>query len=213
MEIKICGITKIQEIKDINKLRPDYIGFVFSESKRKISKEEAIELLASLNNEIKVVGVFRNEKVDFVSEVLNYTSIKIVQLHGSEDNEYIETLKNKVRKKIEVWKAIAIIDEKSTKEINSFKVENILLDSGTPGEGKRFTLKELGDFKDFNKVFIAGGINEENIEEVIKSMNPRGIDVSSGAEKINENGVRIKSYEKMKKIIDSVKFPIKNRTN
>lgn len=208
MEIKICGITKLQEIKDINKLRPDYIGFVFSKSKRKISKEEAMDLLDILNNEIDAVGVFRNEKVNFVSEVLNYTNIKIVQLHGSEDNEYIEALKNKIRNKIEVWKAIAIIDEKSIKEINSFKAENILLDSGTPGEGKRFTLKDLGDFKDFNKVFIAGGINEENIEEIIKSMNPRGIDVSSGAEEINENGVRIKSYEKMKKIIDSVKFPM-----
>lgn len=208
MEIKICGITKLQEIKDINKLRPDYIGFIFSKSKRKISKEEAMDLLDILNNEINAVGVFRNEKVNFVSEVLNYTNIKIVQLHGSEDNEYIEALKNKIRNKIEVWKAIAIIDEKSIKEINSFKAENILLDSGTPGEGKRFTLKDLGDFKDFNKVFIAGGINEENIEEIIKSMNPRGIDVSSGAEEINENGVRIKSYEKMKKIIDSVKFPM-----
>ena len=205
MEIKICGITKLQEIKYSNKLRPDYIGFVFSESKRKISKEEARELLANLNNEINSVGVFRNEKVDFISEVLNYTNIKIVQLHGSEDNEYIEALKNKVRNKIEVWKAISIIDEKSIKEINSFKAENILLDSGTPGEGKRFKLKVLGDFKEFNRVFMAGGINEDNIQEVIETLNPKGIDVSSGAEIINENGVRIKSYEKMKKIIGEVR--------
>lgn len=205
MEIKICGITKLQEIKYSNKLRPDYIGFVFSESKRKISKEEARELLANLNNEINSVGVFRNEKVDFISEVLNYTNIKIVQLHGSEDNEYIEALKNKVRNKIEVWKAISIIDEKSIKEINSFKAENILLDSGTPGEGKRFKLKVLGDFKEFNRVFMAGGINEDNIQEVIEILNPKGIDVSSGAEIINENGVRIKSYEKMKKIIGEVR--------
>lgn len=205
MEIKICGITKLQEIKYSNKLRPDYIGFVFSESKRKISKEEARELLANLNNEINSVGVFRNEKVDFISEVLNYTNIKIVQLHGSEDNEYIEALKNKVRNKIEVWKAISIIDEKSIKEIDSFKAENILLDSGTPGEGKRFKLKVLGDFKEFNRVFMAGGINEDNIQEVIETLNPKGIDVSSGAEIINENGVRIKSYEKMKKIIGEVR--------
>ncbi|MBS5938709.1 phosphoribosylanthranilate isomerase [Clostridium sartagoforme] len=205
MEIKICGITKLQEIKYSNKLRPDYIGFVFSESKRKISKEEARELLANLNNEINSVGVFRNEKVDFISEVLNYTNIKIVQLHGSEDNEYIEALKNKVRNKIEVWKAISIIDEKSIKEINSFKAENILLDSGTPGEGKRFKLKVLGNFKEFNRVFMAGGINEDNIQEVIETLNPKGIDVSSGAEIINENGVRIKSYEKMKKIIGEVR--------
>lgn len=209
MEIKICGITKFQEIKDINKLEPDYIGFVFSKSKRKISKEEARKLLYGLNNGIKVVGVFRNEKVNFVSEVLNYTNIKIVQLHGSEDNDYIENLRSKVNSEIEVWKAISIINEKSIEEINNINAVNILLDSSTPGEGKGFKLKYLDDFKEFNKVFIAGGINEENIQDVVEGMNPKGIDISSGAEVIDENGIRIKSYEKMKKIIATVRFTMK----
>ena len=205
MKIKICGITKLQEIQYINELKPDYIGFVFSKSKRKVSKEEARVLLKVLKNDVLSVGVFRNEEVDFVLEVLNYTNIKIVQLHGSENNDYIENLRSKVNNKIEVWKAISIINEKSIEEINNTNVDNVLLDASTPGEGKRFKLKDLGDFEEFNRVFIAGGINEENIQDIIESLNSKGIDVSSGAEVIDENGIRMKSYEKMKKIIGEVR--------
>ena len=88
VEVKICGITKDFEIDYLNTLKPNYIGFVFSKSKRRVSKEEANKLIKKLHSSIKVVAVFRNEDISYIEDVINYTNIEIVQLHGNEAVSY-----------------------------------------------------------------------------------------------------------------------------
>lgn len=205
IEIKICGITKLFEIGYLNILKPDYIGFIFSKSKRRVSKEEASELIKELNPSIKAVAVFRNEDINYISEVINYTNIEIVQLHGNEDMEYINKLLKTINKEIKIWKAVEVIDEKSIEKIKSFSVSKILLDTNTPGEGKRINLRYLSNLYNLENTFIAGGINKDNLKDVIETIKIKGIDVSSGVEEIDFYGKGYKSFKKMKELIREVR--------
>ena len=202
MFIKICGITKPKEIEFINELHPDYIGFVFAKSKRKVTGEEASTLAKPLDKSIKTVGVFRNNSIEEIEEVLKFIDLDVVQLHGSENEEFIKELKSKGNFKI--WKAISIGEDFDSSKSLDYSVDAFLLDGSAPGSGKRFEWN-LVDRSRFNKKFIlAGGINEDNVLEGIKLFNPDGIDVSSGVEVVTENGF-IKDYEKMKRIIRKVR--------
>ena len=202
MFIKICGITKPKEIEFINELHPDYIGFVFAKSKRKVTGKEASTLAKTLDKSIKTVGVFRNNSIEEIEEVLKFIDLDVVQLHGSEDEELIKELKSKGNFK--VWKAISIGEDFDSSKSLDYSVDAFLLDGSAPGSGKRFKW-DLVDKSKFNKKFIlAGGINEDNVEEGIKLFNPDGVDVSSGVEVVTENGF-IKDYEKMKRIIRKVR--------
>ena len=205
IEVKICGITKGFEIDYLNILKPNYIGFVFSKSKRRVSKEEAKKLINKLDSSIKVVAVFRNENISYIADIINFTNIEIVQLHGNEDMNYINDLLMTLNKEIKIWKAIEVIDDKSMLKARQYKVSKVLLDSNTPGEGNRINLNYLREVSNLENIFIAGGINKDNIKEVLENIKINGIDVSSGVEEINLEGERYKSFEKMKELIMEVR--------
>lgn len=227
IKVKICGITNIREIEYLNILKPEYIGFVFTRSKRQISGENANELCLNLNKEIKKVGVFRNNSLEDILAVLNKVELDVIQLHGSEDEKFIISLRNSINKSIEIWKAVSIKDGEILKNyIASNKVndkgdkliDNILIDGENPGSGETFSLKNIGEyFKDNGEIingenplnqynfFLAGGITEENVLDRIAEANPIGVDVSSGVEIIDENGIRTKSFEKMKSLIEKAR--------
>lgn len=204
VEVKICGITKDFEIDYLNTLKPNYIGFVFSKSKRRVSKEEANKLIKKLHSSIKVVAVFRNEDISYIEDVINYTNIEIVQLHGNEDMNYINNLIKILNKEIKIWKAIEVIDEKSIEKIKDYNVSKILLDTNTPGEGNKIDIRYLSELSNLENIFIAGGINKDNLKEVLENINPNGIDVSSGVEEVDLNKKTYKSFEKMKELIMEV---------
>lgn len=227
IKVKICGITSSREIEYLNILKPEYIGFVFTRSKRQISGEDANELCLNLNKEIKKVGVFRNNSLDDILAVLNKVQLDVIQLHGSEDEKFIISLRNSINKSMEIWKAVSIKDGEILKNyIASNKVNNkgdklidsILIDGENPGSGETFSLKNIGEyFKDNGEIeneenplnqynfFLAGGITEENVLDRIAEANPIGVDVSSGVEIIDENGIRTKSFEKMKSLIERLR--------
>lgn len=227
IKVKICGITNIREIEYLNILKPEYIGFIFTRSKRQISGEDVNELCLNLNKEIKKVGVFRNNSLEDILAVLNKVELDVIQLHGSEDEKFIISLRNSINKSIEIWKAVSIKDGEILKNyIASNKVNdkgdklinNILIDGENPGSGETFSLKNIGEyFKDNGEIingenplnqynfFLAGGITEENVLDRIAEANPIGVDVSSGVEIIDENGIRTKSFEKMKSLIEKAR--------
>ena len=205
IEVKICGITKDFEIDYLNTLKPNYIGFVFSKSKRRVSKEEANKLIKKLHSSIKVVGVFRNEDISYIVDIINYTNIEIVQLHGNEDMDYINNLLKDLNKEIKIWKAIEVKDDKSIQKINNYNVSKVLLDTNTPGEGKRINLNYLRELSNLENIFIAGGINKDNLKEVLENIKTNGVDVSSGVEEVDLDGKRYKSFEKMKELIEEVR--------
>lgn len=202
-EVKICGITTLREVEFLNEITPDYIGLVFTESKRKVTIEKAIELCEALASNIKTVAVFRNEDYESISKVLNSVSVNIVQLHGSESIELIKKIKGNY--KVEVWKALSSEEIKNKEYLECQFIDKLLIDSPNPGSGQSFNWQELNDIKFSKDVFLAGGINLENVDEALTFKNINGIDLSSAVEWINEDGIREKSYDKVKKIIRKVR--------
>lgn len=203
MLIKICGITNLEEIKSLNTLKPEFIGFVFAESKRKVTGQEAKILFDNLDKEIKAIGVFRNNSKEFILEVLKEVPLYGIQLHGDEDKEFILDLKNKVN--CEIWKAVSVKSKGDMENALNYPVETLVLDGSNPGSGEIFPWKYLESTKFTKRIILAGGINEENVQDGITKVKPQGIDLSSGVEIITEEGIRIKSKDKMKKLIDKVR--------
>ena len=95
VKLKICGMRRSEDIEMANRHKPDYIGFVFAESPRKVSFEQAKELSELLSDEIVPVGVFVNEHMNLIVDLFKDGIIEIAQLHGDEDEKYIRNLKDK----------------------------------------------------------------------------------------------------------------------
>ena len=203
MLIKICGITNLEEIKSLNTLKPEFIGFLFAESKRKVTGQEARILFDELDKDIKVIGVFKNNSKEFILDVLNEIPLYGIQLHGNEDDEFILDLKDKVN--CEIWKAISVKSKEDIENAMNYPVETLVLDGSNPGSGEIFPWKYLNNTKFTKRIFLAGGINEENVLDGIDKVKPQGVDLSSGVEIITEEGIRTKSKDKMKKLIDKVR--------
>lgn len=194
VKIKFCGLFREEDIKYANALNPDYIGFVFAKSKRKVTVDKAIYLREKLNLNIKVVGVFVNEDIDKIIDLLRKNIIDIAQLHGDEKEEDVKIIKEKTKK--EVIKAIKVTSFKDIEVWKDSCADYLLLDSGQ-GTGKTF---DWDNIKNFNRpFFLAGGLSIDNIREAIKKTSPMAIDISSG---IESNGV--KDYMKMKEVMKIV---------
>ncbi len=201
IKIKICGLRRIEDAKIINKYNPDYIGFVFADSKRKVSFDEAQNIKNVLNDNIISVGVFVDSNIEDIFHLIKNNIIDAVQLHGGEDEDYIIKLKEfdnniKVIKSIEIKNKDSKIRIRDTIEKwENSDVDYLLLDSGK-GSGKVFDWEIIGNIK--KPFFLAGGINSDNIHGVSK-INPFAIDLSSSTE---ENG--FKSSKKIDKIINKL---------
>lgn len=197
MQIKLCGLTRIEDIETANLLQPDYVGFVFyQKSKRNISVDKAVELRKALNKEIKVVAVFLNEEIDKVVEIANYDFVDMVQVHGNLSKEYIKDIKTRTNKK--VIQAFRIKNEEDIKKANASIANLVLLDNGDGGTGKPFNWELLSGMKrDF---ILAGGLNAENVGLAIEKCHPIMVDASSS---IETNGVKDK--EKMAAFVAAVR--------
>ena len=195
-KIKMCGLSRTEDIEAANAIKPDYIGFVFAEiSKRRVSALEASKLKIKLAPEIKAVGVFLDDKLDFVASMLNLGIVDVVQLHGSEDEEYIERVRQITSKPI--IKAFIIRSKEDVERAEKSTADYILLDGGK-GEGKVFDWSLLKDIK--RPYFLAGGLNPVNASDAVKALKPYAVDVSTG---IETDGVKDK--EKMTAFADAVR--------
>lgn len=177
-KIKLCGLTRPNDIEAVNELMPEYIGFVFAKnSRRYISPEEASKLKKMLNPKIKAVGVFVNEKINTVASLLNKGVIDLAQLHGTEDDRYIEKLREHTFKPI--IKAFQVRTSDDIRGAQSSKADFILLDSGK-GSGQRFNWELIKNIS--RPYFLAGGLDSENITTAVRSLKPYAVDLSSGIE-------------------------------
>lgn len=181
--IKICGLRRKEDIAYVNEAKPDYAGFVFAKSRRQVTKEEAKELRKLLHPDIIPVGVFVNEEISVVAELVREGIIDIVQLHGDESEAYIQKLRELVDP-ITIIKAVRVASEKDLESCNLFSANYFLFDT--------FSFKEYGGtgrifdwtlIKDIEKpFFLAGGINSQNVKVAIDILNPFAVDVSSAVE-------------------------------
>ena len=196
-KIKICGLTQLEDIEAANALLPDYIGFVFWErSKRNVSKEQAKELKSRLDSRIKAVGVFVDAEIDFIADLVSCGIIDVAQLHGSEDEDYISQLRERIGG-AEIIKAFNINKIESFDEAEKSSADHIMIDSGK-GSGIAFDWSKLERLE--RPYFLAGGLSTENISEVLENIKPFAVDVSSGVE---TDG--FKDRAKMKRFVESVR--------
>ena len=199
-KIKICGLKRVDDIKYVNELMPDFIGFVFAGTKRKIDFDTAFKLKKMLNPDIKSVGVFVNENPENIIYLANENIINLIQLHGDEDEKYIRNLKKETDKKI--IKAVRVKSKEDILNADNSLADYLLLDTFAKGEyggtGVAFDHSIIPDIK--HRYFLAGGIGIENIHKVISDSNAYCIDVSSLVE---TDGV--KDFNKIKSIIDVVR--------
>lgn len=190
MKLKFCGIKCHNDVELMNKYFPNYAGFVFADSKRQVKISVAASLISELSTDIVPVGVFVNARIPRVLQTIDETGIKIVQLHGMENMEYIRKLRIEA-KTVEIWKAVNIKTTEDIENAQYFDADMLLFDSYVEnqngGTGTRINLDIIENAKISAPFFLAGGINKSNLEEIILKINPYGIDISSG---IEENGYK-----------------------
>ena len=215
-KVKMCGISKVETIPAVVEAKPDYMGLVFAPSKRQVTVDQAKILVEELhrgyakkygsdtehdkNDTIKTVGVFVNETVDNLVTIANEANLDAVQLHGDEDETFIQSLKE--RTNVEVWKAIQIRTAADTEKWIDSSADMLLFDAyhkdERGGTGEVFDWSSLDAFE--RPFMLAGGIDSTNVARAIRTVRPYGIDISSG---IETNGV--KDDEKITAFIKIVK--------
>ena len=202
-KVKMCGISKVETIPAVVEAKPDYMGLVFAPSKRQVTVDQAKTLVEELhrgyaqkygsdtehdkNDTIKTVGVFVNETVDNLVTIANEANLDAVQLHGDEDETFIQSLKE--RTNVEVWKAIQIRTAADTEKWIDSSADMLLFDAyhkdERGGTGEVFDWSSLDAFE--RPFMLAGGIDSTNVARAIRTVRPYGIDISSG---IETNGVK-----------------------
>lgn len=200
-KIKICGLRRPEDIAYVNACKPDYIGFVFAKSRRQVTKEQAAGLRALLDKEITPVGVFVNEEPEKIAELVREDIIKMIQLHGDEDNEYIRKLRKLVPYTV-IIKAVRVAGREDIIRSGEISADYLLFDTFSVkeygGTGETFDWSLVGKLgKPF---FLAGGINSENVEEALSMCNAFAVDVSSAVE---TDGY--KDEEKIRRMVDTVR--------
>lgn len=185
-KIKICGLTRMEDIEEVNGSMPDYVGFVFAKSKRKIDRETAEKLKEKLDSSIQAAGVFVNAEISDIISLCQDNIIDVIQLHGEESEEYIKELKEVLPNQI--IKAIRVEKVSQIETAMNCSADYLLLDAYHPhqygGSGQIFdwNIFQSENFSLKKPYFLAGGIHSGNIEDAIRIGNPYCIDVSSGAE-------------------------------
>ncbi|MBR6384533.1 MAG: phosphoribosylanthranilate isomerase [Ruminococcus sp.] len=193
-KIKMCGMCRIEDIEYANKILPEFVGYIFAEkSRRFITPEKAESFTEILDKRINPVGVFVNADIEYISDIAERKIINIIQLHGNEDDDYINTLRKKTN--LPIIKAFKVKSVDDVKNAENSQADMILLDSGE-GSGELFNHDFL---KNINRpYFLAGGLNPENIRRIIEKFSPYAVDVSSGIETD-----KIKDFDKMKAFADA----------
>lgn len=200
MKVKICGITDVETAKSACEYGADALGFVFAESKRKITPKRAKEIIQELPANVLKIGVFVNESVEVIQKIADECGLTHVQLHGDEDNHQIRRLN------IPSIKSLGVTSESDMKNAQGYEADYILFDSPKEkfhgGNGKTFSWELLGHMpKELQKkTILAGGLNALNIEEAIRTVRPYMVDVSSGVEIEGK-----KDVEKIKQFIIKAK--------
>ncbi|ATI51693.1 phosphoribosylanthranilate isomerase [Bacillus cereus group sp. BfR-BA-01445] len=200
MKVKICGITDMETAKRACEYGADALGFVFAESKRKITPKRAEEIIQELPANVLKIGVFVNESVEMIQKIADECGLTHVQLHGDEDNYQIRRLN------IPSIKSLGVTSESDMKNAQGYETDYILFDSPKEkfygGNGKTFSWELLGHMpKEVRKkTILAGGLNALNIEEAIRTVRPYMVDVSSGVETEGK-----KDVEKIKQFIIKAK--------
>ena len=189
MIIKICGIQNEDTLLCCERNKVNFFGMIFyQKSPRNISMENA-RMLQNISKDLKIngVGVFVNKNIDELEEIIKNLKLKFVQLHGSEDEQYIKSLK---KMDIKIIKSISINNNNDLNKIDKYESVDYFLFDYKPlkdelpgGNSKSFDWNIIKNLKTKKQWFLSGGINTNNIKQIVDDINPFGVDLSSGVEK------------------------------
>ncbi len=210
-QIKICGITTVDQALQIADLGVDAIGIIcVKESPRYISqdtKREIFQELAKYYPELKRVSVYKDSPLDIFKQINNYKfNENVIQLHGDENLDYCNKIKGLIPE-IEIWKAFRLKSNDQLENIRSYEniVDAILLDAWNKeiygGTGQKIQGIDLSRIKMSRPWWLAGGVSLDWIDEIITTIKPNGIDISSGV----EISAGVKDLLKVRKLIEKVR--------
>ncbi len=181
MKIKLCGLTRSQDILAANACQPDYIGFVFAKSRRQVTPRRAYELHALLDSRIQAVGVFVNAPIEEITTLYDAGIIDFAQLHGDEDEAYLSALRK--ASPCPIIKAVRVTGKRDILKAQALPCDFLLLDTFVDGQqggsGKPFNHRLIPPLT--KPFFLAGGISAHTIVQAMRA-NPYALDVSSGIE-------------------------------
>ncbi|MDD5748615.1 MAG: phosphoribosylanthranilate isomerase [Actinomycetota bacterium] len=176
MWIKICGITRTKDAIIASMCGADAVGFVFAESSRRVNPNVVREIVRNMPGGPVRVGVFVDEEIEKVKEIIGYCSLDFAQLHGDESPEYCDELGGLA------IKAIRLDGHLTPDIINSYRCP-VMIDARLDrGDLSSLDIKGFIEGLNEKRIIIAGGLNPENVAEVISKLRPFGVDVSSGVE-------------------------------
>jgi phosphoribosylanthranilate isomerase len=176
--VKICGITRDIDIHYVNEAGPDMVGFILCQGfRRTVDPEDAKRMRESLRGPIGSVGVFMDQPVEEVVGIADHIGLDMIQLHGSESDDYIRILKGRTDKT--VIKAFRIEGREDVTAARDSAADLVLLDGGT-GDGRTFDWSIIEGFgRDY---ILAGGLTPQNVGEAVRTLRPYAVDTSSGVE-------------------------------
>lgn len=203
MKIKFCGIRRLEDVAAVNLCQPDYMGMILSGGfRRSISQEQAQRLVQEKSDAIAAVGVFVNESSETICRMAEQLHLQVIQLHGKESAEQIQTLQQKTG--LPVWKALRIGTLEELEAAGTNPADCLILEgktgAGIGGTGVCADWELLARHSWNRSFFLAGGLQPENVLEAIATVSPTGVDFSSG---IEEDGV--KSLRRMKQLMTLIR--------
>ena len=209
-QVKVCGLTKLNQIKELVDLEVDFLGFIFYEkSPRYVLNHLSLEQISEINHQAKV-GVFVNEDLEKIIEISGQADLNFIQLHGNETEEFISELRQKLNLKIGIIKVIRIgnlTENLESKILNlKSKIDYLLFDTDSKafgGTGKTFDWNILNDIEIPIPYFLSGGISLENIHQLSTiNLQPIALDINSKfeIEAGNKDLEKIKEFIKLLKV-------------
>ena len=183
--IKVCGLKTREMFEHAEREGADYVGFVFAPSKRQVTAEQAAEIAERGQGGVQRVGVFVNETREELLRIAEVAGLDVLQLHGDESPEFCRELKAASGR--EVWKAWGVTGDERDERLADYRgaVDALLLDNARGGSGERFSWEHIPYLRGLLpevRLFVAGGLHPDNVEELVKTFRPDGVDVSSGVE-------------------------------
>lgn len=178
-KVKICGLSRSGDIDAVNRSLPDFAGFVFAPSKRSVDARTAADLRDRLDGRIEPVGVFVNQRAEFIADLCVRGVVNYVQLHGDEDDEYIRRLREScgrpVIKALGVGRALPPLPDGP---------DLLLFDTASEQRGGCGKTFDWGVLQNYGgpPYFLAGGLSAVNVGEAVCRLRPYCVDVSSGVE-------------------------------
>ena len=194
MRVKICGITNYEDAKNAIDFGADALGFVFYEkSPRFITPKEAKKIIQKLPPFVEKVGLFVNVNSPKAKEMIKESQITLAQIHFEADEKFYQKLN---------FPHLKVIRAKSKEDLQKYSDEYRIVDAFVQsygGEGKRVELDWFDDI-DTSKIILAGGLNENNLTEVL-DLGFYGVDISSGVEKTKgkKDTIKLKNFIEMAK--------------